>query len=271
MLFNSLPQSVSWSRGLVRDCIDIQVELSISLLWTLYVRSCFGRGFATIHADPVTSPVPCIGNKTEFDRIAKLPLCALQRSVWTAVLVMFLSWVPRSTSTSDIGQADPSPPRDPSIVYNMNVARGNIKMAKRISGSVRYLQTRFPVFDGNSPSLMISPAAVDLQVSEREPFSSKSQPPNQGSRGFVSGLNIRLKAMESLDLKCIAKNGSKPSRQISPAVVRLECVVPQIGRTEAAMDNFTNIDDASQLLLFGDNPISAMRLAANSLQISSKF
>ncbi len=68
--------------------------------------------------------------------------------------------------------------------------------------------------------------------------------------------------MESVLFECTHQNGGEPTRHISPAVVRSKRIVTKIAGAEVASHYFTDIDDAGQLALFGNNPISEMSLFA---------
>src|SRR5207245_2738071 len=86
-----------------------------------------------------------------------------------------------------------------------------------------------PVVDRHRPALVITPAAGHLQVARRETLEPEARALDEGDRGGVLPLNIRLDAMQPHGRECVSEDEMHALRHVALTDVGLLGVVANVG------------------------------------------
>lgn len=119
--------------------------------------------------------------------------------------------------------------------------------SERPSRSRSPLATPTPVLRQECPSLVVAPATGNLQVPSREAFAPKSNTANQGSRGLVARLDIRLDAMKAQAPESPAERQREALGHVAPTGMRHERVVAEVRAAKRPAHDLADVDHSGEV------------------------
>ena len=75
------------------------------------------------------------------------------------------------------------------------------------------------------------------------------------TRHLIVRLNVRLKSMNSVPVKCLREDSTQPSLYIALAAVRHKRIVSKIAGAKEAAHNLADIDYSSECATLGANEV----------------
>jgi hypothetical protein len=115
---------------------------------------------------------------------------------------------------------------------------------------------------------VITPLTGDFKITRRKAFETKTQSLNESSRVVIARLNVCFNTVQPMHPKDIPENRSQASAHIPSSIMWHECIVAEIPRTKRTTNYFIKIDDACNLVIFRNDPVTQVSRTLGSLQIS---
>ena len=104
-----------------------------------------------------------------------------------------------------------------------------------------------PALPRHGPPLVIAPPWPDLEVSQRNPLSTKAQRLHEPQGRLIAGLYVGLDSVKSVHAKRPAHDRTQPLRHEALACVPRVGVEAEVRRLEHAPDDLAEVDDTHEL------------------------
>ena len=127
-----------------------------------------------------------------------------------------------------------------------------------------------PLFRSQCPPFMIAPTPRHLQVAWRKSLLPKPQPLHQVARGLIIRLDVSLQPMESQYPKGLGNHRAQSFWHVPSPSVRHKRIVPQVSRTERALHNLIDVNNAREFVRRGSHPVSYVGWLRDSFEVGCK-
>jgi len=99
----------------------------------------------------------------------------------------------------------------------------------------------------DSPTLVVPPATVYLQVPGRESFSGEAALPDECNGCNILRLYVGFQPMQLQSAECITNDGKKTFPHISLPLIACECIIAQVAAAKGAVNDICQIYHSHQL------------------------